>query len=169
MNAFFGFLRDFWRELWPVRVIYSYQRGVRFWKGRVNEAQLEPGLHLVCPYFGEIQIVNVAEDYLDLAVQSITTKDGKSVSFSANVGFTITDAVQNFCNIQDFESNMGRAATNHLARKVRGWTWDELCEYQTELERSLRETLTTKARKWGVTILEVGLTDLVQARQYRML
>jgi regulator of protease activity HflC (stomatin/prohibitin superfamily) len=46
-------------------------------------------------------------------------------------------------------------------------TWPELLAEQTDLEKSLRGTLTTRAKEWGVKITQVGITDLVKARQFR--
>jgi hypothetical protein len=56
----------------------------------------------------------------------------------------------------------------HLAQKVRDYTWPELVAHQKDLERSLKNTLTTRVKKWGVEIVEVGLTDLVRSRSYRL-
>jgi regulator of protease activity HflC (stomatin/prohibitin superfamily) len=50
---------------------------------------------------------------------------------------------------------------------VRDMTWPELLAEQTDLEKSLRGTLTTRAKEWGVKITQVGITDLVKARQFR--
>jgi regulator of protease activity HflC (stomatin/prohibitin superfamily) len=168
MGELFARVLDNLRELWPCKIIRSYQRGIRFKNGVVHEEQLVPGLYWFIPFFWAIEEVSVVEDVLDLPTQSITTADGKMVSFSANVSFEVTDAVLLYTQVQDFEQNLSRIACGHLAMRVREWRWDELQESQKKLEASLRDTLTTRVKGWGCRIIECRLTDLVQARQIRL-
>jgi regulator of protease activity HflC (stomatin/prohibitin superfamily) len=168
MGELFARLLDNLRELWPVKIIHSYERGVRFKMGQVTEPQLMPGWYLFWPFFWSIYEVSVVEDVLDLPSQSITTKDGKMVTFSANVSYEVTDAVALWTEVQDFEVNLARVACGHLALKVREWEWIELQAKQKELESSLKGTLTTRVKSWGVRVLECRLTDFVQAKQIRL-
>lgn len=168
MGEFFGKILDWLHDLWPFRIVRPYQRGVRFWLGNVTGDQLTPGLYAFIPFFMAIEVVDVVEDVIDLPTQSITTKDGRMVSFSANISFEITDAVAMWTQVQDFQENLSRVACGHLAMKVREWSWDELQESQKKLESSLKDTLTTRVKGWGCKILECRLTDMVQARQIRL-
>ncbi len=168
MGELFARLLDNLRELWPVKIVRVYQRGVRFRNGTVTEPALPPGHYYFWPFFWAIEVVDVVEDVLDLPSQSITTKDGKMVTFSANVSFEVTDAVALYTEVQDFDENLSRIACGHLAMRVREWEWIELQESQRKLESSLRDTLTTRVKGWGVKIIECRLTDLVQARQIRL-
>ncbi len=155
-------------EVWPLRVVRSYQKGVPFWLGEVGEEK-GAGVYAFVPFFGAFEIVDVVEDVIDLPSQSITTKDGKMVTFSANVSFEVVDAVALWTQVQDFGENLSRVACGHLALKIREWTWDELQEGQRKLELSLRDTLTTRVKPWGVRVLECRLTDCVQAKQFRLI
>lgn len=145
----------------------SYERGVRFWLGK-DTKELSAGLYAFVPWFGSIEVVSVVPDVMDLGVHSVTTKDDKTITFSANVAYEIVDARAMWTKVQDFERSLARLAEGHMATRIREWTYAELIEQQKELERSLKGTLTTRASEWGVTILAVFLTDLVQARQYRL-
>lgn len=158
-------------EIWPFRIVRVYQRGVRFWLGRVVGEQLGPGLYSFLPFFGSIEMVDVVEDVVDLPTQSVTTNDGKGVTFSANVCYEITDAVLHWTAVQDFHDNMSRAACSHLAVRVREQSYADLssAEGQKKLEASLKGTLTTKVRPWGVQVLSVNLTDLVAAKHFRLI
>lgn len=169
MGDFLKLLADKIYDLWPLRVIRVYQRGVRFWLGDANPTPLEPGLYGFLPFFGAIEIVSVVEDVLDLPTQSVTTADGKTVTFSANVSYSVVDAVLLYTSVQDFEVNFSRVASGHLAMRVREWKWDELMENRRKLELSLRDTLTTRVKGWGCQIIECRLTDCVQAKQFRLI
>ena len=163
-----GRIIDFIIELKGFVVIRCYERGVRFRNGRVTEGQLVPGVFFYVPLLWSIEVVPIVEDVIDLPTQSITTADGKMVSFSANISFTVEDAVLLYTEVQDFGENLSRVACGHLAMRVREWSWEELQSSQRKLESSLRDTLTTRVKGWGVRILECRLTDCVQAKQIRL-
>lgn len=152
----------------PFRIVHSYQRGVRFSRGVAQAAQLEPGVHWFLPLFQSIEVVSVASEVLNLPTQTVTTLDGEPVSFSANIEYQVVDVVAMYCNVQDFEASVIGAAMGHLATKVRKNNYLDLVAEQSPLERSLRDTLTTRLKEWGVKVLDVRLTDFVRARAYRV-
>jgi regulator of protease activity HflC (stomatin/prohibitin superfamily) len=154
--------------LWPFRVIRSFQRGVFMCVGWTYPHPLKPGFYPFLPWFMAIEVVDVVEDVIDLHSQSITTSDGKLVTFSANISYEVTDAVALWTEVQDFAENLSRVACGHLAVRVREQSWEELQLGQRKLELSLRDTMTTRVKPWGVRILECRLTDCVQAKQIRL-
>jgi regulator of protease activity HflC (stomatin/prohibitin superfamily) len=155
-------------QLWPFVRVKTYQRGVRF-RGGKAPVELQPGVHFAIWWFDEVLIVDVTSQPINLPTQSITTKDGVPVSFSANVIYRVTDPVTMLTAVSDFDDSVTAIAMNHLAKRVREQSMDELRTGQDALEKSLEGTLHTRVKKWGVEIEAVGLTDLVQARAYRLL
>lgn len=151
----------------PFRILRSYERGVRFWMGAPGP-ELGRGFWWVVPGIWPLERVDTRRDTMNLPTQSITLKDGTSVTFSANVEFEIADAVAYLTSVQQFDFSATNIAMNHLAKRVREWTWEELVREQRDLERSLRDTLTTRAKVWGVRVLEVGITDLTRAKTFRL-
>jgi regulator of protease activity HflC (stomatin/prohibitin superfamily) len=155
------------RELWPFYIVRSFEQGVRFRFGR-DIARLGPGIYFNWWFVESIEIVTVVADVINLPTQTITCKDGKPVTFSANVEYEVEDARKMYCSVTNFGDSLRNAAMGHLAKRVRDWTTADLADSQAELERSLRGTLTTYVRDWGVKIKEVRLTDMVAARAYRL-
>jgi regulator of protease activity HflC (stomatin/prohibitin superfamily) len=153
--------------LLPVKVIQSYERGVKFHLGR-DVALLEPGLYFFIPFVQSIEVVHVVPEVINLATQTVLTADGHPVTFSANIEFEIEDARAMFCKVQDFQNSLANLAMNHLAQKIRAWTLSELNAGQKDLEKSLKDTMTTRVKKWGVVVLSVGITDLVTTKAYRL-
>ena len=172
MIDFVGIIGDNLSKLVPVKIVRSYQQGVKFNDGMDVES-LGAGWHWYWPFKQAIEVVDVAEDVLDCEVQSLTTKpdaDGNTqeVTLSFVITFKVTDARKLFVGLQDYAENIERAARRYIHRRVRGWTYRELIEKQTELESGVRETLTKRFEKWGVEITDAGLTDLTSARNYRV-
>lgn len=157
-------------QLWPWRKVQAWQMGVRttfvpFRGVRVNV--MAPGIVRAIPFFDDIEIRDVQEDTDNLLTQSVTTKDDVAVTFSANFAYQIEDVRAAVMNVRDFSSSLRDVGMMHLSERIRDQTWAELRDGQKDLERSLRGTLETRAKKWGVGITRVGITDLVKARQFR--
>lgn len=157
-------------ELWPFRRVMVFQRAVRTcfvpFRG-VRVTVLGPGIARAIPWFDSVEIRDVQEDSVNLPTQSVTTKDDVAVTFSASFMYEIEDVKASVFDVREFASSLQDLSLMHLAERVRGWTWTELLERQKDLEDSLRGTLTTRAKRWGIRITKVGLTDLVKARQFR--
>lgn len=167
-----GFLSDNFAKLVPVKIVRSYQQGVKFSDGR-DVALLGPGWHWYWPFKQAIEVVDTAEDVIDCQVQSLTTKPddatrSEEVTLSFVITFRITDARKLYVGLQDWQTNIERAARRYIHRRVRSWSYQELIDKQTQLESGLKDTLTGKFDKWGVEITDVGLTDLTSARNYRV-
>lgn len=157
-------------ELWPWSRVKPWQMGVRssfvpF--GTVRVTVLGPGIARSIPWFDTLEIRDVQEDSWNLPTQSVTTQDDVAVSLSANFVFEIEDIKASVFNVREFTSSLQDLAMMHLSERIREMNWTELRGGQKELERSLKGTLETRAKKWGVSISRVGITDLVKARQFR--
>ncbi len=155
-------------SLLPFAIVRSYQRGVRWTMGR-NPRELLPGVRLKVWLLHQVEILDCADEVINLPVQSIITKDEKLVCFSVNIGFRIVNIVDHFCNVQDFAESTAGLATTHLAKRVRAKTLSELTADLSDLETSLRGTLTTQMKRWGTEVFAVGFTNFAEVpRQMRI-
>lgn len=173
MNWFQAII-DFLGKFWPLEVIYSWQRGVRFWfgnpvkildgRGKLFGFIPTGGLYAFLPFAGHIEVVNVAPDVLRLFDQNVTTKDGVGVMMAANVAYRIVDPLKATTEVQYLHNNLGDACRRHLAKRVRDRDWSELQEDQSKLEKSCRDTMTTHVKAWGVEIDDVGFVCFIRTK-----
>lgn len=129
--------------------------------------KVSSGVHRCLWWIEELHEESVVEQVFNLPTQSVTTKDDVTVTFSVNVTFQITDVLLNLTKVNHFDASLEGAAMVHLAQRIRSWSWAELVADQKVLEKSLKDTLTTRVKKWGVEIVDVGITDLVKGKVYR--
>lgn len=158
---------DFLRQFWPFQIVYSYQRGVRFWLGR-DVATLEPGLYMFLPFFGHIENVTVVRDYIRLGNQNLTTRDGKPLLVSCNVRYEVTDARAAFTLVQEFPVSLGDAARQYLSSTIRDYDYAELLAAQSNLERECKNAINKESTKWGVRVTNVGLADFISTRSFSL-
>jgi regulator of protease activity HflC (stomatin/prohibitin superfamily) len=168
VEAIVSNLRDLLTFVSPLRVINVYERGVVLRLGKIHRV-MEPGLNWLIPFNVDVvsEIV-VVEETMDLMVQSITTKDDVSVTFSINLVFCVVDPMLYHTAVTDFNRSAEGYARIHLSQRARDKTWPELLADQRKLEASLEGTLSTRLAKWGATVVSVGFTDLTRARPFRL-
>ena len=154
-------------EIMPFRIIMSYERGVR-WRLGVNPKALDPGFHWCLPLLHTIEVININEEFHDLPVQTVTTSDGREITFSANVGYRIVDPVLYWEAVNQFDESIAAKAMVHLSERVRECEYQWLIKNQKELEKSLRGTLETRLKRWGATVTEVGFTEFVHVTALRI-
>lgn len=157
-------------SMMPFRVIHEpYEMGVRWTMGR-NPKAVGPGVALKIWGIHELDVSIVVDDVIELPFQSVITKDEKAVCFKVTIGYRIVDIVKHHCNVTDFVDSTKCIAMQHLAKKVREKTLEEVVEDLTKLERSLEGTLTTKFKDWGTEVFSVGFVDFLEApTQLRLL
>lgn len=167
-------------ELWPFVKVRVWERATRqrFWVwdrkrwwwpiGRgVRVDELSAGVHWAPLWITEVDSEPVVEQTMNLPTQSVTTADGISVSFSTNIVYEVEDVVKATTAVTNFERSAQALAMMHLARRIRAKEWKWLIDNQDDLEKSLKDTLTTRFKGWGVRVVAVGLTDMVSALQLR--
>lgn len=149
--------------LMPFVFVKSYQSGVRWTFGR-NPKPLAPGPHWRVWLVHEVDTISIVENVIHLPGQTITTKDGRVVYFSTSIAYRIVDVVAHYCNVNDFHESTITAAMRHLSARVRKLTFDEIVADQQKLEESLSNTLTTRLKKWGTEVLDVGFMDFSEVK-----
>ncbi len=152
----------------PFRVIQSYERGVVMRLG-IPHRVMEPGLNWRWPLNIErVTEINVVEQTMDLMVQSITTADDVSATFSVNLVYCVSDPIAYHTAVSDFERSAEAYARIHLSQRARDKAWKDLLADQKKLEQSLEGTLSTRLKPWGAEVVSVGFTDLTRARPIRL-
>lgn len=158
-------------KLLPWRMIFDYERGVRWTLGRWPKA-LKPGVRLCIWGMHRVDQFSVVERIVKLETQSVFTKkseteEAASVCFVVNVGIEIDNPVWYATKVHDFEDSLKDLAMSHLASRVRGKTLSELAGEGglADLEASLKGTLTTRLTKWGAVVTHVGFTNFVPVTQ----
>jgi erythrocyte band 7 integral membrane protein len=168
MGQFLQLILDNLFKLWPVRIIDPNQQGVLFDRGR-DVKLLKPGVHWFFPGVQHIEVFMVAYQGIDLGQQTIETRDGISVTFSANVSYTITDASKVAVEIYNFDSTLRNVARGLLAKLMNAHPHEEIHAKLPHIQRVMRRVLRKQFRNMGVRIEEVLLDEFVRARAIRHL
>jgi regulator of protease activity HflC (stomatin/prohibitin superfamily) len=167
MGDFFRMMLDKLHELWPIRIVDAGNQGV--WYKQNGKAKcLKPGWHLFIPKLQRIEEVACQYQNVDCGLQSLTTKDGKEVSLSLNVGYRINDAALLWTTYQHFDTSLVNLARGHAAEIVCESEWEELASDPQGLGQEIQEALQEDLGE-VVTVEDVTADQLSRARTYRLL
>jgi regulator of protease activity HflC (stomatin/prohibitin superfamily) len=169
MGQFLQIILNFMREYLVVwRVVYKGQLGIRWTMGKWVK-NLKPGFYFFLPIFQRIETTWACYQEVDTLTQTFSTKDGKAVSLSANVGYTIYNAAKYHTEVYNFDATIERAIRGHLFEILHSLDYEEIRTSIPALAGLLRDAVHQQATAWGVRIHQVRLTDFVSAPTYRLL
>lgn len=157
-------LLEWLRNFWPFVVVMQYERGVRYWRGRVVGVALEPDWYWCVPFFMEIHQVQVMPDILKLWNLCVTTQDNAPLRVRANVRYEIFDAIAVWNNVQDYKDNLGDEARTHIARVMRRRNYAELLADQDTIEKECKNEMNKVVKDWGIKVIRVGITDFIRTK-----
>ena len=151
-------------------VIDEYERGVckTLGKRRRKNPVLDPGFHLVCPLgIDEVLVDNVVPTVDAFEEQSLTTKDGKSITLSAVVMWSISDVEKILFEVEDSDSALSEATCGIIGEIVAETEWAEVHKpiFKSTIERRVR----SRVKKWGIKVHSVQFKNLTQSRAIRLL
>lgn len=167
MQALIDFLIRNLLRFWPLSRVYSWEQGVRVRCGRLGE-ELGPGLHWRWPFLDEVFRVTCAEQTLDLATGTVTTRDGRSVAVSAGLAYRVLSVRQMWGAVHAVDRSIANLALGFLAAECARRSWTELLTERDTTERELATYITNELASWGVQVTRVCVTDLVEARPWRV-
>lgn len=160
LSQIFGFFREF--QCWIV--IAPWEQGLRVRLGKVA-AVLQPGPHPRIPFFDRIFVQSVRQRTISEDGQTITTKDGKTLTLNLVVTYSIRDLAKLYMSISNPEVT--------LLNRIQGVIAEEVSKrVSTEITpKSLTDAVQANlpAGDWGLADIVVGVSTFAIVRTYRVI
>jgi regulator of protease activity HflC (stomatin/prohibitin superfamily) len=153
-------------QLLPVVIIPSYEEGVQLRFGKFKKV-LHPGIHFKLPFGDEILHQHVVVTTLSLPAQSLYTLDKQNFVVKGVVKYKIADVKTFLLEVYDAKdalSDMTMSIIKNIVISIPA----EKC-IDPELDNLLTKKARVEAKKWGVDIQQVTLTDVAPIRSYRLI
>ncbi len=150
----------------PFVVVDAYERGVVLRFGVFNR-ELGPGLHWCWPFSVErVLHDNVVTRTHMMPSQTLTTKDGKTISVTAVVTCRIKHVRKALLEVEGAEHALLDSCSAHIAAHVGTRTWEEL---RTDAAEVIVAPCRKQAFTYGIEIDRVQLSDLALCRVVRLI
>jgi membrane protease subunit HflC len=160
------FITTWIEQFSPVFVIRHYEMGVLLRFGKYRNT-LSPGLYFKIPFVDEIIVQHVVVTTLSLAPQSLYTKDKQNIVVKGLVKYKISDVKTFLLEVYDAQDAISDMTQSIIKNIVMDKTMDECID--SEIDNTLTKKARVEAKKWGVEIQQVTLTDLAPIRSFRII
>lgn len=149
-------------------VVEDYKAGVILRFGRFHRLA-KPGFTWMIPFMvEEALLANVVMETMNVGPQSLTTKDGIAIVVASVVTFEIDDARTFLLTCEGGNQVIEDATYGTVAKFMMSKTWGELAAME-DIGNELSKRVRSRAKKFGVSISSVELSDLVRARSFRLM
>ena len=127
----------------------------------------EPKLHWKLPIFDTIIEHGSVWTTHSMPAQSLTTKDGKDIVVKGIIKYRVVDMKVFALEVWDAVDAISDMAQGIIFDIVKDKTWDEL--QHEDLKRDISRKARAEAKRWGIEIETVTLSDLAKIKSIRLL
>lgn len=159
-------ITEWWAYLMPAIIIPNYEEAVLLRNGKFVKV-LGPGFHVKLPIFDEVISQHVVVTTLSLPAQSLYTQDKQNIVVKGVIKYKISDVKIFLLEVFDAQDALADM-TQSIIKNIIITTPLEQC-LDLELDNLLTKKVRVEAKKWGVDIQQVTLTDIAPIRSYRII
>jgi regulator of protease activity HflC (stomatin/prohibitin superfamily) len=166
IDKLLDFLIAFLDQILPFKVVNQTDKGVLLRFGKFIKV-LEPGIHPKIPFADEIILHSVLWTTQSLPAQSLTTKDGKDVVVKAVIKYKVVNVETFLLEVWDAIDAISDMTQGIIFDTIKEKTWEEL--QITDLKKEITIKARSEAKRWGIEVETVTLSDLAKLTSIRVL
>jgi regulator of protease activity HflC (stomatin/prohibitin superfamily) len=150
----------------PAVIIPNYEQAVLLRNGHFKKV-LEPGFHIKLPIFDEVISQHVVVTTLSLPAQSLYTKDRQNIVVKGVIKYKIADVKVFLLEVFDAQDALADMTQSIIKNIVISLPLEQCID--PEIDNTLTKKVRVEARKWGVDVQQVTLTDIAPIRSFRII
>ena len=149
-------------KIWVI--IQPWEMGLRVRMGNKIKV-LKPGIYFKIPYFDSVFVQEVRLRIADMPVQTITTKDLKTISIVGAIGYSITDINKLYNTLFHPETSVRNIAMSIISTQLYEKESSEINPKQIEIEvlKALNDL------DYGLTFKHFKITNFAIVRTLRLI
>jgi regulator of protease activity HflC (stomatin/prohibitin superfamily) len=169
-----NFVRDAWDVIWEIlgwfqviTVLDEWEEGVVLQMGKYRRT-VKAGWWLHCPLeIDEFHTMNVRPDAMELDEQTLTTADDYQIVLKVVMMWSVFDIKKAMLDVDNAAETLEQLAVGYVHDLVEVTEWDEI---RTKAFRSsLKSHIQKQARKFGITVSQVKLSDCSETKVFRLI
>jgi membrane protease subunit HflC len=149
---------QFLDDILPFTVVPHYDRGVRLRFGKKASGALTPGFYWKIPFVDQVLKAMVKTTTLELGPQAVTTRDNNHVVVKGVVKYEIDDVVTLLLEVNDPVDAVNDMARGIIRDSITSLDFSQI--NTRDLVDKIKGRIVTEARKWGIKVTQVTITDL---------
>ncbi len=145
--------------LMMVRIIYEYERGIKFTLGRYSSI-MGPGVNFIIPILQSYRKVDIRIKTVDIPKQEVMTKDNVPVRVNAVVYFSVKDPKKAVLNIQNYTYAVAQYAQTALRDIIGNKSLDEVLTNRDEIAEEIEIIVDKETDPWGIEVTGIKMQDV---------
>ncbi|PLT30646.1 slipin family protein [Peribacillus deserti] len=141
--------------------IYEYERGVRFYKGKLSDELAGPGRYTYFTAHTRMEVFDLRPAILQLGGQELLTSDNLSVKISLGVKYQIMDPKALLSQYENYEEYLYLTAQLKLREVISTIELDELLQSRKSVNDRVLELLKEDLNLAAFSIQAVDLKDIM--------
>jgi regulator of protease activity HflC (stomatin/prohibitin superfamily) len=166
-DKLFDLLIVIWNDLWMFKIVRENERAIRLRFGKKNK-HFGAGLVFKYPFIDEILVQYVCDDTVLLPSQKLTTKDGKSITITGVVLYSVEDVEPFVLNASVPTQTISDVAQGAISETIIGMNYPQIIESLEKLSNEISKDVRRECKHWGVKIHYVRLTDITLSRSFNV-
>ena len=159
-------ISNWYLQIIPFFIVRDYEEAVLLRFGKFNKI-LKPGLHFKFPFIDEVIEQHMVITTLSLDAQSLYTRDKQNIVVKGLIKYKIADVKIFLLEVYDAQDALSDMSQSIIKNVIMAMTLDECTD--AELDNTLTKKVRVEAKKWGVEVQQVTLTDLAPIRSIRLI
>lgn len=145
-------------------IVQPWQQGIRVRKGK-NIKKLSSGIYFRIPYLDSVYIQETRLRMVQMTMQTITSKDGNSITINSALGYSIRDIQKLYETLFHPEGTIVSLALSAVADYVYKNNYKDI--NPLELEKEVLKSL--NADDFGLEFKHFKITNFASVRTYRLI
>jgi regulator of protease activity HflC (stomatin/prohibitin superfamily) len=166
ITTIFNFLAQIWESIKFFYVINEYESGIVLRLGKFKK-EVGAGLHWKIPLFDAVLTCQIATETIEVGSQSLTTIDEFDIVINSVVKYRVSDPISYLLKVRDVTDAIPDICKAKVKAVISSKTWKE-CKDQ-DLDNEITKAVRTEAKKWGIAIDYITITDLARLRTIRII
>ena len=142
-----------------IRVIYQYEKGVKFTLGKYT-GLLGPGLRYIVPIVEKLQKIDLRIITVDIPKQEVMTRDNVPVRINGVVYFKVKNPEEAILKIQDFQYAISQYSLTALRDIVGNQELDSVLTQRDKIANEIEKLLDKETAEWGLDVTAIKLQDI---------
>jgi regulator of protease activity HflC (stomatin/prohibitin superfamily) len=142
-----------------IQMAAEWERAVVFRFGKFHTMK-GPGLFLIIPLIDAVRIVDTRIRAINIAHQSVITKDNVSVAIDGVLFFQVVSPPDALIKVQNYLSTITQYAKTALRDVIGQMTLDQLMAEREQIERAIQEAVERDTKAWGLRVTGIRMEDV---------
>ena len=164
MNQVKDFLEYIFNAIKIWVILQPWEEGVRVRIGKYKK-KLKGGIYFRIPYFDSIYIQEVRVRICSMPIQTVSTKDGKTITLNGAIKYYIYDVEKLYESLFQPETTILNLAMSYVAEYVSERNLTEITI--KDIKEEIHKKLTT--HEYGIEFLHFDIISFAVVRTYRLI